>query len=41
VSLADALEAAFLARKKIAKGIDPVTKQKLERLVIPTFPRGR
>ncbi|WP_423605695.1 tyrosine-type recombinase/integrase [Sphingomonas sp. MS122] len=37
VSLADAREAAFLARKKIAQGIDPVAERKQERLVIPTF----
>lgn len=37
VSLADAREAAFLTRKKIAQGIDPVAKRKEERLVIPMF----
>lgn len=37
VSLADAREAAFLMRKKIAQGIDPVAERKQERLVIPTF----
>jgi integrase len=37
VSLADAREAAFLMRKKIAPGIDPVAERKQERLVIPTF----
>lgn len=40
VSLADAREAAFLARKKIAQGIDPVAERKLERLVIPTFSKA-
>jgi hypothetical protein len=39
-SLADAREAAFLARKKIAQGIDPVAERKLERLVIPTFSKA-
>jgi integrase len=37
ISLADAREAAFLTRKKIAQGIDPVAERKQERLVIPTF----
>ena len=37
VSLADAREAAFAARKKIAQGIDPVAERKQERQVIPTF----
>lgn len=37
VSLADARDAAFLTRKKIAQGIDPVAERKEERLVIPTF----
>lgn len=37
VSLTDAREAAFLTRKKIAQGIDPVAERKLERQVIPTF----
>ena len=37
VSLADAREAAFLTRKKIAQGIDPVAERKQERQVIPTF----
>ncbi|NIJ21531.1 hypothetical protein FHS95_003234 [Sphingomonas naasensis] len=37
VSLADAREAAFVMRKKIAQGIDPVAERKQERLVIPTF----
>lgn len=37
VSLADARDAAFLTRKKIAQGIDPVAERKEERLIIPTF----
>lgn len=37
VSLADAREAALLARKKITQGIDPVAERKQERQVIPTF----
>jgi len=37
VSLADARDAAFLTRKKIAQGIDPVAKRKQEREAIPTF----
>ncbi|MEG3146544.1 integrase arm-type DNA-binding domain-containing protein [Sphingomonas sp. RT2P30] len=37
VSLADARDAAFLTRKKIAQGIDPVAERKEERRVIPTF----
>lgn len=37
VSLADAREAAFVMRKKIAQGIDPVAERKQERMVIPTF----
>jgi len=37
VSLADARELAFVMRKKIAQGIDPVAERKRERLVIPTF----
>ncbi|MEH3157758.1 MAG: integrase arm-type DNA-binding domain-containing protein [Sphingomonas taxi] len=37
VSLKDAREAAFLTRKKIAQGIDPVAERKQERQVIPTF----
>lgn len=40
VSLADAREAAFLTRKKIAQGIDPVAERKQERLVIPTFQKA-
>lgn len=37
VSLADAREAAYHTRKKIAQGVDPVAERKQERLVIPTF----
>lgn len=37
VSLAEAREAAFHTRKKIAQGVDPVAERKQERLVIPTF----
>lgn len=37
VSLADARDAAFVARKKIAQGIDPLAERKEERLMIPTF----
>jgi integrase len=37
VSLADARDAAFVTRKKIAQGIDPVAERKEERLIIPTF----
>ncbi|WP_308222978.1 Arm DNA-binding domain-containing protein [Sphingomonas sp. J344] len=37
VSLADAREAAFTMRRKIAQGIDPVAERKLERVTIPTF----
>lgn len=37
VSLADARDAAFVMRKKIAQGIDPVAERKQERQVIPTF----
>jgi integrase len=37
VSLADARDAAFVVRKKIAQGIDPVAERKQERQVIPTF----
>ena len=37
VSLADARDAAFIMRKKIAQGIDPVAQRKQERQVIPTF----
>lgn len=37
VSLADARDAAFVMRKKIAQGIDPVAERKQERQAIPTF----
>jgi integrase len=37
VSLADARDAAFVLRKKIAQGIDPVAERKQERQTIPTF----
>lgn len=37
VSLADARDAAFVMRKKIAQGIDPVAERKQKRQVIPTF----
>lgn len=37
VSLADARDAAFLTRKKIAQGIDPVAERKQERQAVPTF----
>lgn len=37
VSLADARDAAFMTRKKIAQGIDPVAERKQERQAIPTF----
>jgi hypothetical protein len=37
VSFADARDAAFTTRKKIAQGIDPVAERKQERLVVPTF----
>ncbi|MEI9852825.1 MAG: integrase arm-type DNA-binding domain-containing protein [Sphingomonas sp.] len=37
VSLADARDAAFVTRKKIAQGIDPVAERKQERQAIPTF----
>lgn len=37
VSLADARDAAFVMRKKIAQGIDPVEERKQERRIIPTF----
>ncbi|RYY26327.1 MAG: site-specific integrase [Sphingomonadales bacterium] len=37
VSLADARDAAFVTRKKIAQGIDPVAERKQERQSIPTF----
>jgi len=37
VSLADARDAAFFMRKKIAQGIDPVEERKQARRIIPTF----
>jgi len=37
VSLADARDAAFVTRKKIAQGIDPVAERKEARQAIPTF----
>lgn len=37
VSLADAREAAFEIRRKIAQGIDPVAERKKQQLIIPTF----
>lgn len=37
VSLADARDAAYVIRRKIAQGIDPVAERRKERLVIPTF----
>ncbi|HTU09545.1 MAG TPA: integrase arm-type DNA-binding domain-containing protein [Allosphingosinicella sp.] len=37
VSLADARDAAFVTRKKIAQGIDPVAERRQERQAIPTF----
>ena len=37
VSLADARDAAFVMRRKVAQGIDPVEERKQERLVVPTF----
>lgn len=37
VSLADARDAAFVMRKKIAQGIDPVEERKQERRIIPAF----
>jgi integrase len=37
VSLAEARDAAFVMRKKIAQGIDPVEERKQERIVVPTF----
>ena len=37
VSLTDARDAAFVMRKKIAQGIDPVAERKQERQAIPTF----
>lgn len=37
VSLADARDAAFMTRKKLAQGVDPVAKRKQERQTVPTF----
>lgn len=37
VSLADARDSAFIMRKKIAQGIDPVAERKQERQTVPTF----
>lgn len=37
VSLADARDLAFVMRKKIAQGIDPVAERKQERQTVPTF----
>jgi integrase len=37
VSLADARDAAFLMRRKIAQGIDPIAERKRERQAIPSF----
>ena len=37
VSLADARDAAFEIRRKIAQGIDPVAERRKERLVVPAF----
>ena len=37
VSLADARDSAFVMRKKIAQGIDPVAERKQERQTVPTF----
>lgn len=37
VSLADAREAAYEMRRKVAQGIDPVAERKKERLIVPTF----
>lgn len=41
VSLADARDAAFLTRKKIAQGIDPVAERKEERLITRPFVKRR
>lgn len=35
--LADARDSAFVIRKKIAQGIDPVAERKRERQTVPTF----
>ncbi|MCD2323280.1 integrase arm-type DNA-binding domain-containing protein [Sphingomonas sp. IC-56] len=37
ISLADARDSAFVMRKKIAQGIDPVAERKQERQTVPTF----
>lgn len=37
VSLADARDAAFITRKKLAQGVDPVAERKQERQAVPTF----
>lgn len=37
VSLADAREAGFTVRRKIAQGIDPVEERKQERITVPSF----
>jgi integrase len=37
VSLAEARDSAFVMRKKIAQGIDPVAERKQERQTVPTF----
>lgn len=37
VSLADARDAAFMTRKKLAQGVDPVAERKQERQTVPTF----
>ena len=37
VSLADARDAAFMTRKKLAQGVDPVAERKQERQAVPTF----
>ncbi|MGH6613387.1 tyrosine-type recombinase/integrase [Sphingomonas sp.] len=37
VSLADARDAAFVMRKKIAQGIDPVAERRQERQIVPVF----
>lgn len=37
VSLADARDAAFMTRKKLAQGVDPVAERRQERQTVPTF----
>lgn len=37
MSLADARDAAFEMRRKVAQGIDPVAERKKERAIVPTF----